>query len=102
MRPDKKEVKLKRKRMLIINLYLRLAKAMKDYSYYKDLPKEIYFTTNALKGGIYYGGEVEQIKFSLMPVNNEGIIYYINDKGENISLYIDESRLLSYVTYFSK
>lgn len=97
MRPDKKEVKLKRKRMLIINLYVRLAKAMRDYSYYKDLPKEIYFTTNYLNGG-----EVEQMKFSLMPVNNEGIIYYINDKGENISLYIDESRLLSYVTYFSK
>ena len=97
MRPDKKEIKLKRKRMLIINLYVRLAKAMKDYSYYKDLPKEIYFTANKLNGG-----EVEQMKFSLMPVNNEGIIYYINDKGENISLYIDESRLLSYVSYFSK
>lgn len=97
MRPDKKEVKLKRKRMLIINLYVRLAKAMKDYSYYKDLPKEIYFTANYLNGG-----EVEKMKFSLMPVNNEGIIYYINDKGENISLYIDESRLLSYVSYFSK
>jgi len=97
MRFDEKEVKLKRKRMLIINLYLRLAKAMKDYSYYKDLPKEIYFKTNALNGG-----DVEQMKFSLMPVNNNGIIYYINDKGENISLYIDESRLLSYVSYFSK
>ena len=70
MRPDKKEVKLKRKKMLIINLYLRLAKAMKDYSYYKDLPKEVYFTANYLNGG-----EVEQMKFSLMPVNNEGIIY---------------------------
>ena len=97
MRFDEKEVKLKRKRMLIINLYVRLAKAMKDYSYYKDLPKEIYFTANYLNGG-----EVEKMKFSLMPVNNEGIIYYINDKGENISLYIDESRLLSYVSYFSK
>ena len=96
MRPDK----VVRKKMLVINLLVKIAKAMKDYQYYKDLPETIYYNEKIFKrsevyndGGIYY---FESEAFN----SNNGEFHYRMKNKDNFLSYIDESSLLKYITYY--